>query len=321
MSLSHTYETLGKDIKNLQLNFSQILTSDCYYNTSEIINHIKHINNALDNIKLDYELQYGSKNSAKKLETNKMDIKQLISKGNDLSQQLNTRLHTVTIKNKEHNQIREIHNWACNSLLEYLQSLHPYASGSYARLDNLAHDLGVTDRYVGYRNNLTRNGNQPINVHTIWADRKLPQSSIPDWKDWIHSFRHNNLSITTSEQLSNNNQKFLDSIGTTQPTEIQHLNTRKNITSQSFVYANDHNTHLSKAGMDINYPGKTESAVRFVKPAKPSYSPSLPIAQPDYTLTGRPLAHLAPESPPTEYVQSYIYPDASKVERYPWLRP
>ena len=68
------------------------------------------------------------------------------------------------------------------------QALHPYASDSYARLDNIAHHLGVTDRFVGYRNNLTRYSSQPTNLHTIWADRKLPPASTPDWKDWTHAF-------------------------------------------------------------------------------------------------------------------------------------
>jgi hypothetical protein len=55
----------------------------------------------------------------------------------------------------------------------------------------MAHHLGVTDRFVGYRNNLTRYGNQPVNVHTIWSDRKLPPSSTPDWKDWTRAFQRN----------------------------------------------------------------------------------------------------------------------------------
>jgi hypothetical protein len=55
-------------------------------------------------------------------------------------------------------------------------------------LDNIAHHLGVTDRFVGYRNNLTRYGNQPVHVHTIWADRKLPAASTPDWKNWTRAF-------------------------------------------------------------------------------------------------------------------------------------
>jgi hypothetical protein len=74
MSFSHTYETLENDIKNLQLNFTKILTSGRHYTTSEIIDHIKHINNALDNIKLDYEFQRESKNWAKQFDANQMKL-------------------------------------------------------------------------------------------------------------------------------------------------------------------------------------------------------------------------------------------------------
>ncbi len=56
----------------------------------------------------------------------------------------------------------------------------------------MAHHLGVTDRFLGYRNNLNRSGNQPVNLHTIWADRKLPPASTPDWKDWTRAFQSTN---------------------------------------------------------------------------------------------------------------------------------
>ncbi len=74
MPFSRTNETFGNDIKNVQLNLTQILTSGCYYTTSELINHIKHINNALDNIKLDYEFQHGSKDWAKQFDAQEMKL-------------------------------------------------------------------------------------------------------------------------------------------------------------------------------------------------------------------------------------------------------
>lgn len=125
-----------------------------------------------------------------------LDVQQIVAKGQNLTRELNTCLHTTTVQNKEENQLRELHSWACDSLMNYLQNLQPFASGSYARLDNIAHHLGVTDRYIGYRHNLSRSGNQPLNVHTVWADRKLPrvttagqQGSTPDWKNWVHGYR------------------------------------------------------------------------------------------------------------------------------------
>jgi len=72
--MSQQNETIEKNIKNLQLNFNQLLTSGYHYNTQEITNHIKHINNALDNIKLDHEFQRGSKNWAKQFDSNEIKL-------------------------------------------------------------------------------------------------------------------------------------------------------------------------------------------------------------------------------------------------------
>lgn len=72
MSTSQVQETLENSIKNLQLNFTQIVTDNCHYNTSEITDHIKHINNALDNIKLDHEFRRGSNSWAKQFDANQM---------------------------------------------------------------------------------------------------------------------------------------------------------------------------------------------------------------------------------------------------------
>lgn len=70
--MSQYYETLTQDIKGLQTHFNEILTSGHHYFTQEIANHIKHINNGLDNIKLDYDFQHGSKNWRKQFDSNAM---------------------------------------------------------------------------------------------------------------------------------------------------------------------------------------------------------------------------------------------------------
>jgi hypothetical protein len=72
--MSQQNETLEKDIKSLQSGFTQIITSGSHYYTQELLNHIKYINNALDNIKLDYEFQRGSKNWAKQFDSNDMKL-------------------------------------------------------------------------------------------------------------------------------------------------------------------------------------------------------------------------------------------------------
>ena len=75
--MSHRREALERDIKSLQSNFNEILTSGHHYYTQELATHIKHINNALDNIKLDYEFQRGSKNWTKQFDQNEIQSNEL----------------------------------------------------------------------------------------------------------------------------------------------------------------------------------------------------------------------------------------------------
>ena len=101
------------------------------------------------------------------------------------------------------------------------------------------------------------------------------------------------------------------------------------IGTRSFIYTSD-----SNIGKTTKYPGlpsnnnnneafvgSSETTDRFQKPKVPSYSPSFSVAQPDYTVVGRPLARLVSKSSFSEYTTRYTVPNASKIERYPWLRP
>lgn len=70
----------------------------------------------------------------------------------------------------------------------------------------------------------------------------------------------------------------------------------------------------------FSFQDESETFDRFSKTKGPSYSPSLAVAQPDYTSVGRPLARLVSKSSFSEYTDRYTLPDASRFERYPWLR-
>ncbi|CAF0880755.1 unnamed protein product [Adineta ricciae] len=336
--VSQRNDVLEKDIRNLQLNFNEILTSGQHYSTQDITNNIKLITNALDNIKLDHEFQRGSKNWAKQFDANEMkmnelNVKQVIAQGHDLSHDLQTCLHATSIQNKEENQMRELHSWACDALTDYLQVLQPFASSSYGRLDNIAHHLGVTDRYMGYRHNLTRGSGQPLNVHTIWADRKLPravtavqQQSTPDWKNWVHAYRHYGPSATTAgsasstRQFSTNNPNLLGYLRRAQTADMKRPSTTPNFASRPTVYESYQDGEVRKAGINLTFPGKTEFMDRYKKPEPLSCSPFTINPQPDFTLPGRPLVRVIPDTFNTEYTRSYVFPDSSKLERFPWLR-
>lgn len=85
--MSQHGEALEQSIKSLQLKFNEIITSGHHYHTNELDNHIKHINDALDNIKLDYEFQQESKSWAKQFDRNELNANRnstmnIFSKGN-----------------------------------------------------------------------------------------------------------------------------------------------------------------------------------------------------------------------------------------------
>jgi hypothetical protein len=67
---SYRDTALEQDIKSLQSSLNEFRTSNHYYCTQELTNHIQHINNALDNIKLDQEFQRESKNWIKQFDVN-----------------------------------------------------------------------------------------------------------------------------------------------------------------------------------------------------------------------------------------------------------
>ncbi|CAF0755657.1 unnamed protein product [Didymodactylos carnosus] len=343
--------TFEKSIKNLQNEFTTLISSDCYYFTQEICDQIKNINHALNNIKLDHEFQVGSKQWAKqfdseKLKQNEKAVSDLIRKGHDLTGQFKMYLRKDLVQTKEENQLRELHSWARDNLLEYFRAIHPHAVSSHSRLDNLAHHLGVTDRYVGYRNNLTRGAGNVFDTHLTWADRKLSGLKTagqltPDWKRWTHAFRHYGPSATNAHiiqstacdnvQRSNSmygNQKtlgYLESGKRQQLSEFKRPSTTP-VTSRScanFYHQNqsqDSESIARKAGINPYFPGSSEYMDRYKKQEGFQYSPFIINPQPDFTLQGRPLTYLEPDSLCSEYNVRYAWPDASKIEKFPWLR-
>ena len=141
-----------------------------------------------------------------------------------------------------------------------------------------------------------------------------------------------------SPSPANDNRNVFSSMAMTQPTgklrcivpsihsflfliEMAPPSTSRNIVPGSFNYTNDHNSQVGRAGMNTNFPGASETLDRFIKPHGPSYSPSLAVAQPDFSAIGRPMARLVSQSSCSEYVDRFSFPDGAKIERYPWLRP
>jgi hypothetical protein len=89
--------------------------------------------------------------------------------------------------------------------------------------------------------------------------------------------------------------------------ESKRPSTTPNFLSRSAVYESDHNQAIRKAGINLTFPGETEFMERYKKPEELPYSPFVINPQPDFTLTGRPLARLIPDSFQSEYTRRYVY--------------
>ncbi len=83
--------------------------------------------------------------------------------------------------------------------------------------------------------------------------------------------------------------------------------TTPNFLSKSVAYENDLNEAIQKAGINLTFPGQTEFMDRYKKPEEIPYSPFVINPQPNFSLTGRPLARLVPDSFNSEYTRRYVY--------------
>ena len=62
----------------------------------------------------------------------------------------------------------------------FLKELHPYAKSAQGRINQFCDYIGVTDRYTGYRHNLTRGSRDPTKLGMAWlnpAERRSYDSS------------------------------------------------------------------------------------------------------------------------------------------------
>ena len=52
----------------------------------------------------------------------------------------------------------------------------PFTAQSIDRIKQFCDELGVTDRYTGYRNNLNRGSRDPVRLGYSWLDNQHPNA-------------------------------------------------------------------------------------------------------------------------------------------------
>lgn len=152
------------------------MQSGQYYCTNELANELTRINNAVDHLKLDGNIMSTS-DSFKRFYDPRNSVPEGVNPSSNLAnaagfiRDLKSKLHVNSLRDKQENQVRELHQWGVNNLRGIQQALDTSTYNAADRIRQFGDFVGVTDRYTGYRHNLTRGSREPVRMEPKWADR------------------------------------------------------------------------------------------------------------------------------------------------------
>jgi len=164
----------------VKADIQDVLQSGQFYVTEEIARELSQINNALDHLALDSTFLSTSEEWKKKPGnyTPRQTSEQMSGAMSALNQ-VGNRLHECKSKlanrvvlSKQENELRELHQWAISSLQCSQQEIAPFTASAADRIKQFGDTMGVTDRYTGYRANLTRGTREPFKMETGWMDKR-----------------------------------------------------------------------------------------------------------------------------------------------------
>ncbi|XP_033741158.1 uncharacterized protein LOC117327984 [Pecten maximus] len=171
-----THPALQTGSYSLDKEIKDIIESGQYYYTSEIATELNNINNALNHILLDSNFLTTSPDWGSKLDHDEAHgAGSILTKIAGFLNEYKSVMTNRSIETAQETSIRQNHHWAMENLLGLQQELGPYTMNAADRVKQFGDQVGVTDRYTGYRNNLTRGSRQPFCMSTSWMDQSAPQ--------------------------------------------------------------------------------------------------------------------------------------------------
>ena len=78
--------------------------------------------------------------------------------------------------------------------------------------------------------------------------------------------------------------------------------------------------HARDAGINLNVPGQSEHQYRFAKPTENNFKNFTLNPQPDVDRFNRPFASALIEPLRTEYSDRFQFPDAARIDKFPWIK-
>lgn len=299
------FSTLDGITTAVKQNVADLAGSGHYYVTPEICRELKHIDSGINHIRLDHDILKTERwNRICDPATTFVHRQGTVNTLHGVTEQLldiKDRMYADRINCLVDNKAREAHHLTIQDLKSIESEARPYVHDSMVRLKQYCDNVGVTDRYTGYRNNLNRGNRNPVNLAFSWYDPVNKQRN------------------TTIKLRPESDSKF------------SHLECSKMFPNgrmtQSAPHTKVHNpcikplTVEEQCGINITFPGTTEYIDRYSTRTRDRPSVDYPInPTADYRINGRPMAKQRYICSETEYQLRYEWPDGERIKMFPWQR-
>jgi len=352
-ALSGTVNAIKRDIED-------ICNSGKYYVTEELGQQFNVLANGLDHIKLDGYLMSTSADWQKGFDSSQIQAHAANTTGaiESLGATLydyKSKMGNTSISQCQENEIRERHHWASQNLRNAEKQLTSYTHGAADRIKQFGNHIGVTDRYTGYRNNLTRGSREPFKLGVSWADGGVKGGQLFSSFNRSHTFNGMptqrsvqsaspasvRFGVTQPRKMDTKGYQTIDSIYPRSNTMIaDDIATSRSQPLQSLKTANTFNAGVTRsanflssarghknlcvqeqAGINMTFPGRTEYMTRYKSPPMDIETSHFTInPTPNFKLHGRPLGLTGYDSNSTEYQVRYEWPDGNRIVKLPWRR-
>lgn len=175
MEILRAANALKGTAQTVKADIAEILGSGNFYCTEEIARELSAINNGLEHLKLDntllnseeWKTSFSPDATAEAFAGAASVLDQAAARLYDFKSQMGA----VSVSQKQENDVRELHQWAITNLQQIQQELAPYTYTATDRIRQFGDHVGVTDRFTGYRHNLTRGSRDPFKMETSWMDK------------------------------------------------------------------------------------------------------------------------------------------------------
>jgi len=310
-----TADRLGGTTGTLKRDVHEVLGSGQYHVTPEVGRQLRKLDRAADHIRLDQELLGSSRDWAHKFTQGSLRSQQdgaarALDAANASLFDVKNTLGARRVEGLRDNEVRESHQLAKQSLQRAEGTVGPFAGTSTDRIKQFCDHIGVTDRYTGYRHNLSRGSRDPVRLGYSWLDQQNKNAY------------NNTLNVGWKPSMATSQPA-----GTAQP---------RHVSAPAAMVALSHDVGSVKrppplshqrciqeqCGITMTFPGRTEYYDRYQRPrplvqATPDYKVN---PTPDFSIFGRPNARAEVLRHGTEYQSRYEWPDAAKIDIHPWIR-